>query len=359
MTSPFASNGTRETRKRSSKRHEREREKQDGRQRRWKLRFNWSRLKEREREDGRTDLACNFLVKLHLSRAALRRRDRRLNDRYVSPLGGTAATETIAVVSRNRRDRWDGGAEGWDAVLGFYGFKLAEGRAVLLRRLRTGCYCAPQLARARKPPGSLTSRMKSIAFAAPIRRRAICPQYGIAQAAPSKVSGTRGVPRGIRSAARAAELRDGGNRSLVARGFARHESTDDYIRIEFYWQSRIIRDWYRGHCESPPFYFARLPFYRFPFHRCIPSAHSLYLLDFFCISEMRESASFVRQYRRGAGRAGFSKRRRSHRAGAEHCWSWGVVVVRSARSTGSYSKRRQIYGFLSNRDSRRPEILMK
>jgi len=50
----------------------------------------------------------------------------------MSLLGG-GTTDEIAAVSRNRRGRWTRAEK--DVVLGFYGFKLTEGR--ILPRLRT------------------------------------------------------------------------------------------------------------------------------------------------------------------------------------------------------------------------------
>jgi len=61
-------------------------------------------------------------------------------------------------------------------------------------------------------------------------------------------------------------------------------------------------------------------------------------LPSYVAAKMRESASFIRQHRRGAGRASFSEGRRPHRAGTKHCRSRGMVVVRPAGTTGNYTR---------------------
>lgn len=84
-------------------------------------------------------LSQSFLIKRGLSGGALRRRDRRLSDRYIVLSTKRATTwdrrrererETFADVARNRRetDGREGGCG--EMVLGFYGFKLAKGRVV-------------------------------------------------------------------------------------------------------------------------------------------------------------------------------------------------------------------------------------
>lgn len=80
---------------------------------------------EREADDGQ--ISPQLPRKTHLSRAALRGRDRRLSDRYVSSRRRNNRTG-IAAVSQNRRGRCTRAER--DVVLGFYGFKLTEGRTV-------------------------------------------------------------------------------------------------------------------------------------------------------------------------------------------------------------------------------------